>query len=130
MRNFMMEGVTVPVHLRKKMGMRLIGCDICQRVCPMQPQMSTCSSCVGSLSDFVTDDPACFSEATSRLAEKIGRNAARPQRIRAQAALLAGNSRNPKYLPVLRAWAQLPFETVREHAQWAIEQIELENGGT
>lgn len=130
MRNFMMEGVVVPKQLRERMGMRLIGCDMCQRVCPMQPQTEEGDQPAYLLERFVTDDPKRFSDAVSVLASEIGRNAARPQRVRAQAALMAGNSRNPAYLPVLRQWAQLPFEAVSEHAKWAIERLELERGGT
>lgn len=130
LRNFMMEGVVVPEDLRAKFGMRLIGCDICQRVCPMQKCTVSKSDNVYTLSEFVTEDPAAFSSAAAHLADEIGRNTARPQRIRAQAALLAGNSRDSRYLPVLRNWAQLPFEAVREHARWAIRQIEMENENT
>jgi len=126
MRNFMMEGVAVPAHLREKMGMRLIGCDVCQRVCPMQPKREEAAAIPLSLEQLVTVDPQAFSHAVSVLGEEIGRNAARPQRVRAQAALLAGNSGNPAYLPVLYQWAQMPFDAVREHAEWAIERLELE----
>lgn len=124
MRNFMMEGVTAPEPLRGKMGMRLIGCDICQRVCPMQPRLPEQRDEGFSLCDFVTADEAAFSQSVSRLAERIGRNAARPQRVRAQAALLAGNSGNPSYLPVLSVWARSEFEAVRSHAAWAIERLQ------
>lgn len=130
LRNFMMEGVVVPEDLRSKLGQRMIGCDICQLVCPMQtipPQKNTNAY---TLDEFVTDDPGAFSQAAAKLAQEIGRNAARPQRIRAQAALLAGNSRNKQYLPVLRSWAQLPFEAVRAHALWAIRRIEMESKST
>ena len=119
-----MCSVVVPEDLRSKLGQRMIGCDICQLVCPMQtipPQKNTNAY---TLDEFVTDDPGAFSQAAAKLAQEIGRNAARPQRIRAQAALLAGNSRNKQYLPVLRSWAQLPFEAVRAHALWAIRRIE------
>lgn len=127
-RNFMMEGVVAPQALRPKMGMRLLGCDICQRVCPMQPKTSPQAGLGFALDDFLTADDAAFSAAIRRLAEEIGKNAARPQRVRAQAALLAGNRGSEKDLPVLRSWAQLPFEAVRVHAQWAIEQIEQRHG--
>lgn len=130
MRNFMMEGIVAPEHIRKKMGMKLFGCDLCQRACPLQPEFTECSCSHYELKDFLTDDSQAFSSAASRLAEEIGRNAARPQRIRAQIALLAGNSGNAAYLPVLRQWAQMPFEAVSEHAKWAIQQLEMENGGT
>jgi len=130
LRNFMMEGVVVPEHLRAKMGMKLIGCNLCQLACPLQPKSETSCRSGYALGDFVTDDQKAFSDAVSRLAEEIGRNAARPQRIRAQAAMLAGNSGNRAYLPVLRQWSQLPFEAVAEHAKWAIQRLEMENSGT
>jgi len=126
----MMEGVVVPEALRSKIGLRMIGCDICQSVCPMQMSLHQEKKSVYVLDEFITEDAAAFSKAASRLADGIGRNAARPQRIRAQAALLAGNSRKRQYLSVLRSWAQLPFEAVREHALWAIRQIEMENENT
>lgn len=130
LRNFMMEGNVTPEPLRKKMGMRLLGCDICQRVCPMQPDSAQTAPIEIRLDELVTADAAAFSETVSRLGALIGRNAARPQRVRAQAALLAGNSGNAAYLPVLREWAQSPFEAVSTHARWAIEQIKLAGGGT
>ena len=130
LRNFMMEGVVVPEHLRERMGMKLLGCDLCQRACPIQPKQTESCRSHYKLEDFITDDPKSFSIAVSRLADEIGRNTARPQRIRAQAALLAGNSRNTAYLPVLRQWAQLPFEAVSEHSKWAALRLEMETGGT
>ena len=123
MRNFTMEGVVVPEQLRQRMGMCLLGCDICQRVCPMQPDAGQADEPAFALDDFMTADDAAFSSAVTRLAAQIGRNAARPQRVRAQAALLAGNSRKPEYLPVLQRWAQSDFEAVRAHAQWAISRL-------
>ena len=125
LRNYMMEGNVAPQEYREKIGMRLLGCDVCQRVCPMQPILTEeeeetpfCAD------DFITDDGVLFSQNTARLANRIGKNAARPQRIRAQVALIAGNAGNPAYLPVLRRWAESEFEAVSVHANWAIHQIE------
>lgn len=130
LRNYMMEGVVVPEHLRKAGSMRLIGCDICQRVCPLQQTPPEKRPEPYHLREFVTEDAAAFSDAVQRLSEEIGRNTARPQRVRAQTALLAGNTKDSSYLPVLRQWAQSPFDAVREHALWAIEQIELTGNKT
>ena len=127
LRNFTMEGIVVPTQTRSQIGNRLIGCDLCQRVCPMQPKTSLSRRNAYHLREFVTDDPSAFNSAVAKLSEEIGRNAARPQRVRAQAALLAGNSKDRMYLPVLRQWAQLPFEAVHQHAQWAVEQIESDH---
>ena len=123
LRNFMMEGTVVPEPLRERMGMRLLGCDVCQRVCPMQPAMAqeACSVALGSL---VTGDEAQFSQTVRGLAQVLGKNVARPQRLRAQAALLSANAHRTQDIPVLRTWAQSPFEAVRVHAQWALEQLE------
>lgn len=125
LRNHMMEGTIVPEDMRRRMNRNLIGCDVCQRVCPMQPAEARTDERSGFLlSEFVTDEPEVFAQSAARLAQCIGKNAARPQRIRAQAAILAGNSCDEAYLPVLRKWAELPFEAVSVHAKWAIEMIE------
>lgn len=123
LRNFMMEGVVVPAALRRKMGARLLGCDVCQRVCPMQPSCEQ-EACSIPLSSLITNDDARFSQAVQALAQTLGKNVVRPQRVRAQAALLAGNRGCASDIPVLRAWAQSPFDAVREHAAWALSQID------
>ena len=126
LRNYMLEGIVVPDSVRPMMGRTMIGCDICQRVCPMQPKLETQHSEALLLADFVTEDKAAFAESVTRLSQRIGKNAARPQRIRAQAAILAGNSRNPAFLPVLDVWAQSSFDAVAQHARWAAERIRSE----
>lgn len=127
LRNYMLEGNTVPLTMRSKIGMSLLGCDLCQRVCPMQTMtLEKHVSAQFRVDDFVTEDAALFSRSVAKLAEIIGRNTARPQRIRAQASILAGNTKDPRYLPVLRQWSQSDFEAVRTHAEWAIQQIEQE----
>jgi len=125
LRNYMMEGIVVPEAVRSKMGMVLIGCDMCQRVCPMQPRYDEGmqNEAVFTLDEFMTDDPQQFKTAVSRLGQMIGQNAARPQRVRAQAALLAGNIKDPAYLPVLKRWSEMPFEAVSEHSKWSMRMI-------
>lgn len=127
LRNYMMEGIVVPENARSKIGMRLLGCDLCQRACPLQPKQNAAAEEHFQISDFITTDSVVFSKSAALLAQQIGRNAARPQRIRAQAALVAGNTRSPVHLPVLYQWAQSEFETVSIHAKWAIQQIEQRN---
>ena len=126
LRNYTLEGTVVPAETRAQLGNRLIGCDMCQRVCPMQPQSTAVpgEGPVFHLREYMTTDDNLFSQSVSRLAKEIGRNAARPQRIRAQAALIAGNMKAADYLPVLRKWSLSEFEAVRTHSLWAIEQIE------
>ena len=77
-----------------------------------------------ALDRFVTSDAQLFSKSVEELARRVGRNVARPQRVRAQAALLAGNRADRKDLPVLLEWAQSPFAAVREHALYAVRRLE------
>lgn len=124
LRNYMMEGVVVPEAVRQRMGMTLVGCDLCQRVCPMQPAVRESHMPPKfTLDEFITEDAQQFREAVDRLGQVIGRNAARPQRVRAQAALLAGNREDPTYLSVLEKWSNTEFLAVREHSLWAISRI-------
>ena len=122
LRNFMMEGTVVPEPLRRRMGNRLLGCDVCQRVCPMQRDMGQ-ERCGVPLDSLLTCDEARFSQTARALAQVIGKNVARPQRLRAQAALLAANMGRTQAIPVLRAWALSPFDAVRVHAQWALDWL-------
>ena len=124
LRNYMLEGIVVPEHMRSQMGMKLVGCDMCQRVCPMQPAYGSEQGLSFCLDDFLTTDEDCFKESVSRLACVIGRNVARPQRIRAQAALLAGNRKRAEDLCVLKEWMKSDFDAVKVHASWACSQIE------
>lgn len=123
LRNFMLEGTVIPEPMRARMGARLLGCDICQRVCPMQPAMEQ-EPCSIALNSLMTGDEAQFAQTARELAQLIGKNVARPQRLRAQAALLSANAHRTQDVPVLRTWAQSPFEAVRVHASWALARLE------
>lgn len=121
LRAHMLQGKTIPEELRPLMGTRLVGCEICQRVCPYNTRIP----CVEA------EDTQCFSidrllrgkpEDLTAVGKHIGPNYARKLRIQTQAALAAGNSGRPEYLPPL---AELAGEggTVAEHARWAMERI-------
>ena len=124
LRNYMMEGLVVPENLRPLMDMKMLGCDLCQRVCPLQKNKDEVQNHDYFLDDFLTSEETVFKKNVLRLGNVIGSNAARPQRVRAQAALLAGNRKREKDLEVLKMWENAQFEAVREHAKWAIKQIE------
>lgn len=131
LRNFMLEGIVVPEEIRGLMGRKMLGCDLCQQVCPMQHSRTECSSVdEWTLDVFLSANDAVFSSSVKRLQASIGRNTARPQRIRAQAALLCGNIGDFSDLPVLKSWLNSDFEAVREHAAWSISQIENREGLT
>lgn len=121
-RAHMLRGEVIPPELRPAMGTRLLGCETCQRACPSN----------AGIPYMAPPEEGYEIEALLRaardtldgIAQSLGRNEARPQRIQAQAALAAGNSGNPAHLPMLRSLADHERAAIREHAVWAIHRIE------
>ncbi len=120
-RQHMLKGPPVPEALRPLMEDRLLGCDICQQVCPYNAGLTEGGS-VGE--GFLLEDLlACDKRALASLAKTIGKNMAIPNRVCAQACLAAGNSKDAAYLPVLQMLAAHPSGTVAEHAAWAVRML-------
>ncbi|MDO4739214.1 MAG: 4Fe-4S double cluster binding domain-containing protein [Eubacteriales bacterium] len=111
----------VPEEYRARIGRSVLGCDICQRICPRNAAVET------------TQPPAEVSEAlklekllagdTKDLARLIGSNYARPVRMQARAALIAANLGRRDLLPQLEALCESKFDHVREHARWAVQKL-------
>lgn len=117
-RQHMLKGSPVPMEMRPLMEDRLLGCDICQQVCPYNAVLPEGGSAgEGFLLEHLL---ACDKQTLASLAEAIGRNMAIPNRVCAQACLAAGNSRDTAYLPALQTLAAHPSGTVAEHAAWAV----------
>lgn len=126
-RFYMMSGKPMPEHLRPYIGAQdgsyaIIGCDICQRVCPGNKMMED--------KRLPADDAFTMEELLDPSGEVLehfgalyGRNYAIRNRIIAQALLAAGNSGDMKYLPRIRALKESPSPLVREHAAWAEEKM-------
>lgn len=119
LRNWMLSGKPVPQALRVAMGNRLLGCDECQRCCPHNPPPTGDTRPLVPLEELLTRPK----ETSAALREMIGANLALPNRVLAQACLLAGSQGRAELLDALRSLAAHPSETVREHAAWAIDEI-------
>jgi epoxyqueuosine reductase QueG len=65
-------------------------------------------------------------EAFETLKRAVGTNFARKGRILAQALLVAGNSKNRKYLPAARALVAHEDQVIAEHALWCAERLQNE----
>ncbi len=122
----------IPTELRKLMGEWLFGCDICQEVCPfnhprphqplrakptqepsLQPRPLT------SLREILAMDEATFAERFRGTPLKR----AKWHGIIRNALIVAGNSGNPDYLPLVERYCHHPDPMLREHAEWARQRL-------
>ncbi|MBQ8555128.1 MAG: 4Fe-4S dicluster domain-containing protein [Clostridia bacterium] len=119
LRNWQLNGQPVPEMLRSAMGNRLIGCDVCQRVCPHNATPAGESHMPAPLEEILSQPKA----SAAALRPRIGANLAIANRVLAQACLIAGNTHRQELLPLLLPLLQHPSATVAAHAAWAVEAI-------
>jgi len=127
-RFYMINGKPMPGHLRPLIGSvggsyAVIGCDVCQRVCPANRAAESLRRPEADAPFTLEELLCCTPETLERFAALYGRNYANRNRIIAQALLAAGNSGDEKYLPYIQAYMSSPSATVQEHAVWAAERI-------
>ncbi|MGC9347488.1 MAG: tRNA epoxyqueuosine(34) reductase QueG [Anaerolineae bacterium] len=118
----------IPRAYRRAMDTTVFGCDICQEVCPWNrrplaahqadpiPEHATLY-----LPDLLTMDKTAFHARFRRT--PIWR--ATPEGLARNAAVVLGNLGDPSARPHLKRAAEShPSALVREHARWALGQIE------
>jgi epoxyqueuosine reductase len=119
----------IPLALRPLLGNWIYGCDACQEICPWvrrysQPTRETFlgydpNQIAPSLIELMQLDEAAF-----RVRFK-GSPLKRTKRrgLLRNVAVALGNWGNPQALPVLNQALADPEPLIREHAAWAIDQI-------
>lgn len=123
LRNWQMSGQPIPEELRAHMGNCLIGCDVCQQVCPHNTPAKDATQQPVDLAWLL----ASPKEAAIALRPKIGVNLTIQNRVLGQACLIAGCTGNEEQLPRLDELAEHPSPAVSAHAAWAAEKIRMKH---
>jgi epoxyqueuosine reductase len=115
----------IPVELREKIGAWVFGCDICQMVCPWNrfaPEGDPAFSDKEPLPPL-TGELTLTPEAFNRRFKRTPVSRAKRRGYLRNVAVALGNTGDVHALPVLQNALDHDEPMVREHAQWAMEQI-------
>lgn len=97
LRNYMLEDREVPFEYRAKMGDRLLGCDICQKVCPKNIKASYTNIMPDYDEDtfyvdnYLKNKDKGLKQYLNPLSEWIGKNYARKNRVLKQCEIISEN---------------------------------------
>ena len=119
----------IPHEFREAIGNRIYGCDDCLAVCPWnrfadtarrnQAFVPRAELIAPALADLLELDDAGFRQVfAGSPIKRIGRN-----RMVRNAAIAAGNSGSPAFIPQLRRLAEDPDAVVAEAADWALARL-------
>ena len=116
----------IPVEVRAKVGAQVYGCDICQDVCPWNRGVERRRAGVPpgeahvSLVEWLEAGDDGLRARYERL--YVPRNDGRY--LKRNALVAAGNVGGPAERDAVAAYARSDDELLREHAEWALEEID------
>ncbi len=126
---------SIPCELRPKLGNRVYGCDICQDVCPWNKKFSTSTSESAFKTGEELDGPDLLDlgQELVKMDEadfqtkyrKSPINRTKRKGLLRNVCVAMGNWGSSECIPVLQRALDDPESVVREHAAWALEQINI-----
>lgn len=129
MRHYMLSSEIIPVEVREKLGNRMLGCEDCQIICPKnragtgQRIELEANPNLFDIRKLLSDYNSGLKRYMIPIGERLGKNYARSQRILSMAVIVAGNSDDDSYLPLLAKTLYHSHPTVRAHSAWAIGKL-------
>jgi epoxyqueuosine reductase len=119
----------IPAELRASVGSWIFGCDVCQTACPWNRfAASEGDSALAPREDLPRPNLVRELELTSEEFNRKFKNSpvkrAKHRGYLRNVAVALGNSKDPSAVPALKKTLENPESVVREHAKWALEQIE------
>ena len=128
LRAHMFQGPPVPEEFRQKMGGRLLGCEECLRACPHNAHaFEKAIEPPDALKRILDIRRALVPEEREEYMREFGAllgwNMAIPNRVIAQALLVAGNLGMHELKPLIEPLAASKSPAVSEHARWALERL-------
>ncbi len=120
----------IPIELRDKIGNWVFGCDICQDVCPwnrfagegdpaFEADPSSALKTLHPLTEELTLTPQGFNQRFQGTPVKRAKRRGYLRNV----AIAIGNTADVHAIPVLQNALNDEEPLIREHVQWAIEQI-------
>ena len=122
----------IPEPLRTPMGDNVLGCDICQEVCPWNRRAPATADAAfqprpGLLAPLLAE-LAALTEAEYR--QRFRRSAVQRAKfagLRRNVAIAMGNSGEPGHAAQLADWAESPDAVLAEAAAWALHRLRRES---
>ena len=115
----------IPLELREKIGDWVFGCDVCQQVCPWNRFAVEADAAFDAktppqtLTEELSLTPQAFNQRFKRSPVKRAKRRGYLRNV----AVALGNTGDTHALPVLQNALNHEEPMIREHAQWAIDQI-------
>jgi len=117
---------SIPDSLRRPMGQRVFGCDVCQEVCPYNRRAPAGDAELRGPSALVGTAPPAILRWTREDWDRLTRGSAARrasfEMFLRNAAIAAGNAADASARPALRRLTEHPAPEVAEAARWALDQ--------
>jgi epoxyqueuosine reductase len=136
LRQYMLSEEVVPEIFCNLMGLRILGCEICQRSCPENIKCGVNNSApvkeltLFNIQQILLSHKNGTKAVTDRVAKLAGENYARAQRILSTAIIAAGNSGNPAYIPLLEETSNHSHPPIQMHSLWALAKLRRQTSDT